>query len=112
MDRITQQIATLQMVYHDALDKWEVMSGIIRSPYSWNCPNHLVNKNSVTMAFLLFWSHAPWLPITTVVSSDIDNTMVAKALCYPEGSDRLLCFRLITPPQLATIQEGVERPGY
>jgi len=105
-DRITQQIATSQMVYHDTLDKWEVMSGTINIPYSWNCPNHLVNKTSATMAFLLFWSCAPWLPTTTVVSGDVADTTVAKAFCFPEGSDRLLCFRLIAPLQLATIWEG------
>jgi len=101
-DTITQQLAISPMDIHELLDEWEVMSSEINIPDSWNCPDHLVNKDSGTMAFLLFWSRAPWLPTTTAVCDAADTTF-AKALSFPEGSARLLCYRLITPSELATI---------
>jgi len=112
-DSITQLIVNTPLnklgsmgVYPEMLD--EVFSGFINIPNDWNCPDHFVNRASRTMGFLYFWSRAPWLPTTTVVSGDGDgdDTTLAKPLRFPEGSAGLFCFRLITPSQRATLRDA------
>jgi len=96
-DKITQHAAIAPTQIHTQMDEWGVISAEIQIFDSWNCPDHFVKvypNDFKTIACLLFWSRAPWLPTG------------GEALSFPDGSFRLLCFRLVTPEQMAQIMEA------